>query len=162
MVWHHSLLLMNSFNKTEAAVFSCRLCFLRAFPFISKIMLYINWLYKGLLWVKHTFEVIQKNHKPNTCIKIWLFKMNPPATSYHILIFQFWNKFKQFEWFFFIIRGGKDMNLPSTLFIMFIWITLLSHSTRITLNKTIKQILFLFFQLGYRTRLQFSSWQCYS
>ena len=37
MVWHHSLLLMNSFNKTEAAVFSCRLCFLRAFPFISLI-----------------------------------------------------------------------------------------------------------------------------
>ena len=26
---------MNSFNKTEAAVFSCRLCFLRAIPFIS-------------------------------------------------------------------------------------------------------------------------------
>ena len=24
---------LNSFNKTEAAVFSCRLCFLRAFPF---------------------------------------------------------------------------------------------------------------------------------
>jgi len=37
VVWHHSLLLMNSFNKTEAAVFSCRLCFLRAFPFISFI-----------------------------------------------------------------------------------------------------------------------------
>ena len=37
MVWHHSLPLMNSFNKTEAAVFSCRLCFLRAFPFISFI-----------------------------------------------------------------------------------------------------------------------------
>jgi len=35
VVWHHSLLLMNSFNKTEAAVFSCRLCFLRAFPFTS-------------------------------------------------------------------------------------------------------------------------------
>ena len=34
-MWHHSLPLMNSFNKTEAAVFSCRLCFLRAFPFIS-------------------------------------------------------------------------------------------------------------------------------
>jgi len=29
------LLLMNSFNKTETAVFSCRLCFLRAIPFIS-------------------------------------------------------------------------------------------------------------------------------
>ena len=26
---------INGFNKTEAAVFSCRLCFLRAFPFIS-------------------------------------------------------------------------------------------------------------------------------
>ena len=37
VVWHHSLLLMNSFNKSEAAVFSCRLCFLRAFPFISLI-----------------------------------------------------------------------------------------------------------------------------
>ena len=35
MVWHHSLLLLNSFNKTKAAIFSCRLCFLRAFPFIS-------------------------------------------------------------------------------------------------------------------------------
>ena len=35
VVWHHSLPLINSFNKTEAAVFSCRLCFLRAFPFIS-------------------------------------------------------------------------------------------------------------------------------
>jgi len=35
---HHSLPLMNSFNKTEAAVFSCRLCFLRAFPFISFII----------------------------------------------------------------------------------------------------------------------------
>ena len=29
------LWLMNSFNKTEAAVFSCRLCFLGAFPFVS-------------------------------------------------------------------------------------------------------------------------------
>ena len=35
MVCYHSLLLMNSFNKTEAAVFLCRLCFLRAFLFIS-------------------------------------------------------------------------------------------------------------------------------
>jgi len=36
-VGHHSLPLMNSLNKTETAVFSCRLCFLRAFPFISLI-----------------------------------------------------------------------------------------------------------------------------
>ena len=50
MVWHHSLLLMNSFNKTEAAVFSCRLCFLRAFPFISLISCYC-------------FLVNQLNHK---------------------------------------------------------------------------------------------------
>jgi len=39
VVWHHSLPLMNSFTKTKAAVFSCRLCFLRAFPFISLILL---------------------------------------------------------------------------------------------------------------------------
>jgi len=37
VVWHHLLLLMNCFNKTEAVVFSCRLCFLRAFPFVSLI-----------------------------------------------------------------------------------------------------------------------------
>ena len=37
VVWHPSLPLMNSFNKTEAVFFSCRLCFLRAFPFISLI-----------------------------------------------------------------------------------------------------------------------------
>jgi len=30
-----SLPLMNSFNKTEAAFYSCRLCFLGAFPFLS-------------------------------------------------------------------------------------------------------------------------------
>jgi len=41
VVWHHSLLLMNSFKKTDAAVFSCRLCFLRAFPLISLILLTI-------------------------------------------------------------------------------------------------------------------------
>jgi len=38
---------MNSFNKTEAAVFSCRLCFLRAFLFISfdyVLYLILRWL----------------------------------------------------------------------------------------------------------------------
>ena len=44
MVWHHSLPLMNSFNKTEAAVFSCRLCFLRAFPFISLLLLRMEYI----------------------------------------------------------------------------------------------------------------------
>jgi len=38
-VWHLSFLLMNSFNETEAAIFPCRMCFLRAFPFISFIYL---------------------------------------------------------------------------------------------------------------------------
>ena len=42
VVWHHSLLLMNGFNKTDAAVFSCRICFLRAFLFIS-LILQIPW-----------------------------------------------------------------------------------------------------------------------
>ena len=37
VVWRPSLPLMNSFNKTEAAVFSCRLCFLGIFPIISLI-----------------------------------------------------------------------------------------------------------------------------
>jgi len=37
--------LMKGFNKTEAAVFSCRLCFLRAFVFIS---LNYTLLYSGL------------------------------------------------------------------------------------------------------------------
>ena len=35
VVWHHSLLLVSSFGKTEAAVFSCGLCFLGAFPFVG-------------------------------------------------------------------------------------------------------------------------------
>jgi len=37
VVEHHLLPLMNRFNKTEAAVFSCSLCFRRAFPFINLI-----------------------------------------------------------------------------------------------------------------------------
>jgi len=41
VVWHHSLLLMNSFNKTEAAAFSCRLCFLGDFPFNRLIFIVI-------------------------------------------------------------------------------------------------------------------------
>jgi len=39
VVLHHSLLLMSGFNITEAAVFSCRLCFLKAFPFIILLLL---------------------------------------------------------------------------------------------------------------------------
>jgi len=38
VVLHPSFLLMNSFNITEAAIFSCRLCFPRAFPFISFVI----------------------------------------------------------------------------------------------------------------------------
>ena len=38
VVWHHSLLVMNGFNKTDAAVFSCRLCFLGVFPIISLLL----------------------------------------------------------------------------------------------------------------------------
>ena len=53
VVWHLSLLLMNSFNKTEAAVFSCSLCFLRAFPFISFFNLNIAFCFMSKLnkWV---------------------------------------------------------------------------------------------------------------
>ena len=37
VMWHHSLPLINSFNITETVIFTCRLCFLVAFPFISLI-----------------------------------------------------------------------------------------------------------------------------
>jgi len=40
VVWHISLPLMNSFNKTEAAVVPWMLCFLRAFPFIRLIIIF--------------------------------------------------------------------------------------------------------------------------
>jgi len=42
VVWYLSLPLINSFNKTEAAIFPCRLCFLRGFSFISLIYFVIN------------------------------------------------------------------------------------------------------------------------
>jgi len=35
VVWHLSLPLMNSFNKTATAIFPCGLCFPRAAPFIG-------------------------------------------------------------------------------------------------------------------------------
>jgi len=35
VVWHLSLPLMNIFNKTEAAILSCMLCFLGAFTFLN-------------------------------------------------------------------------------------------------------------------------------
>jgi len=56
VVWHHSLLLMNSFNITEAAVFSCRLCFLRAFPFISLIKIDLDT--QGDIWSKVLVKLI--------------------------------------------------------------------------------------------------------
>ena len=40
VVGHLLLPLMNSFNKTEAAIFPWRLCFLRGFPFISLIIIF--------------------------------------------------------------------------------------------------------------------------
>ena len=52
VVWHHSLLLMNSFNKTEAAVFSFRLCFLRAFLFISLILNNTTYFCKSVFFDK--------------------------------------------------------------------------------------------------------------
>ena len=54
VVWHHSLLLMNSFNKSEAAIFSCRLCFLRAIPFISFLYSY----FKTMVNLPYRTEVI--------------------------------------------------------------------------------------------------------
>ena len=56
VVWHHSFLLINSFNKTEAAVFSCRLCFLGAFPFISLVQFsFLQMLGTSQNWFKMYF-----------------------------------------------------------------------------------------------------------
>jgi len=54
---------MNSFNKTEATVFSCMLCFLRAFPFISlflflTVILISNNYY---IYLKKYFEIFVTN-----------------------------------------------------------------------------------------------------
>jgi len=46
---------MNSFNKTEAAVFSCRLCFLRAFPFISLSL--IHNYHNNIIVIKMTCQM---------------------------------------------------------------------------------------------------------
>jgi len=69
VVWHHSLLLMNGFNKTEAAVFSCRLCFLRAFPFISLLFQLVimgkesNHLTRPKAYEKLFFKLTQRTRK---------------------------------------------------------------------------------------------------
>ena len=49
VVWHHSLLLMNSFNKTKVAVISCKLCFQGDFPFISLIPTVTLWVARSCL-----------------------------------------------------------------------------------------------------------------
>jgi len=77
VVWHHSLLLMNSFDKPEADVFSCRLCFLRAFPFISlikyQIFLFVLVTFQKLLnmYRVHIIINIILLYKINNIIKIW-------------------------------------------------------------------------------------------
>ena len=72
VVWHHSLPLMNSFNKTEAAVFSCRLCLLRAFPFISLILHIIltiltidRIVYIPIIIIKHPRTIFFLNYTYN-------------------------------------------------------------------------------------------------
>ena len=62
VVWHHSLLLMNNFNKTEATVFSCRLCFLKTFPFISLIDLFMDYFYWFGLIVRFYVVFLHKCH----------------------------------------------------------------------------------------------------
>ena len=59
MVWHLSLPLMNSFNKTEAAVFPCGLCFLRAFPFLSLILMRVEY---ELIYVKNDRAILQHRY----------------------------------------------------------------------------------------------------
>ena len=69
MEWDHALLLMNGFNKTEAAVFSCRLCFLRAFPFISLILLVF------IYFDCHKTTLILYDCQTNFLWKCWVIKV---------------------------------------------------------------------------------------
>ena len=62
----------HSFNKTETAVFPCRLCFLRAFPFISLISLDLNIVYST--WLYTRCVMIHFNHK-KICGSSWLHRL---------------------------------------------------------------------------------------
>ena len=64
VVWHLSLPLINSFNKTKAAIFPCKQCFLRAFPAISLIVKYRfftpeHTVRRLLTWQTHTETLIE-------------------------------------------------------------------------------------------------------
>ena len=92
VVWHHSLPLMNSFNKTEAAVFSCRLCFLRAFPFISSIIFRSQYTFANIKW-KHG-ECARFFHANTCCFRypldlkrssVWLVQYTCIHVLHHIL-----------------------------------------------------------------------------
>ena len=65
VVWHRSLLLMNGFNKTEYDVFSCRLCFLRAYPFISLMNSFTDLMLKCIFARVFCFVETIKSHKDN-------------------------------------------------------------------------------------------------
>ena len=58
-----SFITTDSFNKTEAAVFSCRLCFLRAFLFISLNLYYI---YRFIISLKQSPKLVPIKDKVNT------------------------------------------------------------------------------------------------
>ena len=73
VVCHHSLLLMNGFNKTEAAVFSCRLCFLRAFPFIS---LLLEFLFIGRRQYMSLFSYLNDTLRRHDTQHVFLFSFN--------------------------------------------------------------------------------------
>jgi len=79
VVWHYSLLLINGFNKTNTAVFSCRLCFLMAFPFISLMVL------NGLVRLNRTFPFI-------SLILLDLLDMHRVYIRFHWLVFELCSK----------------------------------------------------------------------
>jgi len=61
---------MNIFNKTEAVVFSCRLCCLRAFPIIGLI--------------HHSFILKQRTRSSTIVFCVNLY---PPKCKYYLLLF---------------------------------------------------------------------------
>jgi len=59
-VWHLALPLMNSFNKTEAAIFTLQAMLPEGFPFISLVQTYsFKYIYFFIIWQKACQDTLQ-------------------------------------------------------------------------------------------------------
>jgi len=109
VVWHHWLLLMNGFNKTEAAVFSCRLRFLRAFLFVSLIK---------SVWCQNRIELTYKCHFVYySVLKLHFFMHFCIICLYQIFLFIY--SYLTLHWLFTFKKMFISMLLSETSGLMF-------------------------------------------